>query len=164
MVEVQGITNTINELDGLYNTHPEQAAYFSKLALLELCGWIEQSMDKIILDCSNAKLGNAQNKKHVEDIIVDKTYGFHYKEHFRLMLMKVIGLVLLEQIETRIEANGDLGILASQLGSLKVNRDKVAHTTITGITFSYEAPSKMKQYLKRISDILIRFDNELQAI
>lgn len=164
MVDITGITTTINELDTLYNSNPTQAAYFSKLALLELCGWIEQSMDSIITDCSNLKLYDASNKTLVQKIIVEKTYGFHYKDHFRPMLMKLVGLVQLEQMETRINATGDLCILASQLGSLKVNRDRVAHTTVTGITVTYEAPSKMRQYLTTISAILVKFDIELQAI
>lgn len=164
MVDVTGITTTINELDILYNSNPTQATYFSKLALLELCGWIEQSMDKIITDCANAKLSDPSNKTLVQKFIVEKTYGFHYKDHFRPMLMKLVGLVLLEQMESRIDATGDLGILSSQLGSLKVSRDKVAHTTVTGVTFTYEAPSKMKQYLNTISAVLVKFDTELQAI
>ncbi len=164
MVDVTGITITIHELDTLYNSNPTQATYFSKLALLELCGWIEQCMDDIITDCSNSKLTDVTNKTLVQKIIVEKTFGFHYKDHFRPMLMKLVGLVQLEQMETRIDASGDLSILASQLGSLKSSRDKVAHTTVTGVTFTYEAPSKMKQYLNKISAILIQFDTELQAI
>lgn len=164
MINKTDIENTINELDVLYNTNSAQSLYFSKLALLELCGWIEQTMDYIVIDCSNSKLTEQGNKTLVEQKIVKKTYGFHYEDHFRPMLMKLIGLVKLEQIENNLKSTGDLAILTSQLGSLRQSRDKAAHTTLAGTTPSLEAPSRIKDYLDKIYPIIKKVEIELQTI
>lgn len=164
MVNITGISNTINELDILYNSNSAQGVYYSKLALLELCGWIEQTMDNIIKDCSNSKLTEPANISFVEKKIIDRTNGFHYDSHFRPMLMKLIGLIKLEQIEIILKNSGDLSMLTSQLGSLKAKRDQAAHTTITGITHSYDAPSILKNYLTRIHPILTNIEAQVAAI
>jgi len=164
MVSKADIENTIKELDNLYNSNSTQSLYFSKLALLELCGWIEQSMDSIVVECSNLKLSEQTNRKLVEERIVKRTYGFHYEDHFRPMLMKLIGLIKLEQIEDNLKATGDLAILTSQLGSLRQSRDSAAHTSISGTTPSFEAPSRIKAYLDKIFPIMKKVESELQAI
>ena len=164
MVNIAPITSTINELDSLYNANSAQATYFSKLALIELCGWIEQTMDSIILDYATLKLSNPQNITFVEKNIVNNTYGFHYESHFRPMLMKVVGIIKLELIETALQSTGEFATLCSQLGTLKSNRDRVAHTTITGITHSYDSPSRIKNYLSVIHPILVKFEKELIAL
>jgi hypothetical protein len=158
------IANSINDLDQLYNSNSEQAIYFSKLALLEFCGWLEMSMDCIISDCSKTKLTEQTNKDHIEKAVVGKTYGFHYNQHFRPMLMKMVGLIKLEQIESPLIASGELSILDSQLGSLYQTRKRAAHTHINGATVTYEAPSKIKQYLTTLYPILQKYEAALQAI
>jgi len=164
VINVTDITNTVNDLDALYNSNPLQATYFSKLALLELCGWLELTMDSIVLDCANAKLTEQSNKDHMEKSVVGMTYGFHYDQHFRPMLMKIVGLIKLEQIESGLIASGEMSILESQLGSLHQTRKRAAHTNINGATVTYEAPSKIKQYLAALHPILQKFDTALQAI
>ena len=164
MVNAIGISTTINELDTLYNSNPTQALYYSKLALLELCGWIEQTMDSIIKDCTNSKLTDSANITFVEKQIIDRTNGFHYGNHFRPMLMKLIGLIKLEQIENTLKASGDLVVLTSQLGTLKTKRDQAAHTTITGVTHVYDSPSIVRNYLNRIHPILTKIEAELTTI
>ena len=164
MINATDITNTINDLDLLYNSNPSQATYFSKLALLELCGWLELTMDSIVLDYGKNKLTVQSNKDHIEKSVVGMTYGFHYDQHFRPMLMKLVGLIKLEQIESGIIATGELSILESQLGSLHQTRKRAAHTHINGATATYEAPSKIRQYLTTLHPILQKFDTALQAI
>jgi hypothetical protein len=164
MVNATGIASTLNDLDILYNNNSSQGSYFSKLALLELCGWIEQTMDSIIKDCSNSHLSDQTNINFVEKQIVDRTNGFHYDSHFRPMLMKLIGLISLEKIEISLKASGDYSLLTSQLGTLKAKRDQAAHTTLSGVTPNYDAPSLIKSYLSRIHPILVTIDQELQTL
>jgi len=164
VISATDITNTINELDHLYNTNATQATYYSKLALLELCGWLELSMDCIVTDCAGTKLTVQTNKDHIEKTVVASTYGFHYDQHFRPMLMKLIGLIRLEQIESGLITSGELTILESQLGSLYQTRKRAAHTNINGATVTYEAPSKIRQYLLTLYPILQKFETQLQTI
>ena len=68
-----------------------EALFLSKLAILELCGWIEDSMDDVIQRCANKHLNEKGNLKHVEKSIIKVTHGFDYDLHFRNMLIKLIG-------------------------------------------------------------------------
>ena len=164
MISATDITNTIDELDVLFNANPAQVTYYSKLALLELCGWLELTMDCIIEDCSTAKLTSPGNIKFVKDTVIGSTYGFHYDQHFRPMLMKMIGLIKLEQIESGLSTSGDLNRLESTLGTLYQARKRAAHTNIDGTTLTYEAPSKIKFYLTTLFPILQQYEAQLQAI
>lgn len=164
MINSVGITTTIDELDLLYNSNPLQATYYSKLALLELCGWLELSMDSIVIDCANTKVSVQSNKDYIEKTVVATIYGFHYDQHFRPMLMKLVGLIKLEQIEDGLITSGELSVLESHLGSLYQTRKRAAHTSIAGATVTYEAPSKIKQYLNRLFPILQKYEVALQAI
>jgi len=164
VIDAADITNTIDELEQLYNSNPAQSNYFSKLALLELCGWLELSMDCIITDCSVVRLTVQSNKDHIENTVVGRTYGFHYDQHFRPMLMKLVGLIKLEQIERVLITSGELSILESQLGSLYQIRKRAAHTNINGVTLTYEAPSVIKRYLVTLYPILQKFETALQGV
>lgn len=164
MISNTDIEISITELDILYNSNPAQATYFSKLALLELCGWLELSMDCIVKECSDIKLTEQTNKDHIKNKVIGLTYGFHYDKHFRPMLMKLVGLIKLEQIENPLITSGELNILESNLGSLNETRKRAAHTHIDGATVTYEAPSRIKQYLITLYPILQKYETALQAI
>ena len=62
MIAISYIDKTLKELDKLYNqsTSQKKAIYFSKLALIELCGWIEETLDDIILRHSYRHLKNLE--------------------------------------------------------------------------------------------------------
>lgn len=162
MVNKRGILQTINNLEVLYNNNTgQQQTYYSKLALLELCGWIEQTMDTIVENCANRKLTETSNINYVQKSIIGRTYGFLYGDHFRQMLMKVIGLIKLEILEAKINSNGDLDRLISILEALKIRRNEAAHTTITGVTPQYDAPSLIKAKLNQIYPILREINKKM---
>ncbi|MFM7373434.1 MAG: hypothetical protein ACKO2Z_37800, partial [Sphaerospermopsis kisseleviana] len=62
------IQKTLNDMDKFYNqtTDPNLQKYYSKLALLELCGWIEQAIDDIVLRCAKRCLTNNNHIKLVQ--------------------------------------------------------------------------------------------------
>ena len=52
MVTKDYLLKTLNWLDQLYNdptADDQKTSSYSKLALIELCGWIEETMDDIVL-------------------------------------------------------------------------------------------------------------------
>lgn len=161
MVTRTNISNTITELDTLYTNNPSQSIYFSKLALIELCGWIEQTMDDIVTDHATSMLVDQKNISFVQNQIVKRTYGFHYEDNFRGMLMRLIGLIELERVETSLSAGGDLAILQAQLNILKSKRNDAAHTAISGVMITYDSPSIILANLNTIYPILIKIENEL---
>lgn len=123
------IEETLKLLDRWYNEPSEggdRPKLVSKLALLELCGWLEGTFDSIVCKVDNLTIKDAQwTKKQV----IDKVSGFEYEAHLRFMLTKIVGESTLRKIEERMELNhpGDLEQMKSLLGSLWTKRCDLAH-------------------------------------
>lgn len=113
--------------------------YFSKLAILELCGWIEESMDNII-KAFTKHLNKPANQKFVEEQVIEPTYGFEYHRHFRAMLIQVIGVISVERLEANLNQT-KFDLMKSALGSLKKSRNDLAHTHVKDTTVRIDAPS-----------------------
>jgi len=162
----QPIENLLKELQKLYDNpaDPVHKDYYSKLALLELCGWLEAVLDEITLNYARVKLTEPKNIELLENEIVGKIYGCDYKTHFRIMLIKIIGLTNIEKLELELKSLGVFQILVSQLGSLSSLRNPAAHTTIAGVMPTFNAPSTMTVYLNSLHPILVTVENELGKI
>ena len=90
MIARSYILDNLTTLDRKYrnSTTTKESLFYSKLAVLELCGWIEESMDDIVLRCARRHLKDQANIDYVHEDIVKRTYGFDYQRHFRRMLMR----------------------------------------------------------------------------
>jgi hypothetical protein len=164
MLSKQPIEDLLKELQLLYDsptTDPLHKDYYSKLALLELCGWLETVEDNIIENYSNSKLIETINKDFVKNQIIKKTYGFDYEKHFRGMLIKIIWLKALENLEIKIKASGNFQILEWQLSTLWGRRSSAAHTSLAGAMTTYDSPSIMLWYLNSLYPILIEIETEI---
>jgi hypothetical protein len=117
----------------------KDSLFYSKLAILELCGWIEESMDDVVLTCARARLKDPGNLRFVEKEVIKKTYAFEY-EKFRSMLIRLIGLIHVERIESKMDASLRPRFEAA-LEALKIARNAEAHTHIKGVTRTINAPS-----------------------
>jgi hypothetical protein len=55
MIAKTYILNNLSTIEKLYNDSSsiKNSLFYSKLAILELCGWTEESMDDIIKKCAN---------------------------------------------------------------------------------------------------------------
>ena len=163
MITKDYLLKTLNWLDQLYNdptADNQKTSSYSKLALIELCGWIEETMDDIVLRCAKRCLKSPANLKFI-DKTVHNTNSFEY-EAFRKMLMMVIGLATLEKIEEQLETTGKISALKGDLGNLKRSRNQAAHTHTKGTLTTYDAPSKTKYNFDRIYALLTELDAELQ--
>lgn len=158
------ILDTINELDKLYNQASSQkkAIYYSKLALLELCGWIEETMDNIVEMHCNRKLSLKANKVFLKKECIKPVFGFQYDRDFKQMLMSAIGIIELEKIEEELELTGSITVLKTELSNLKKVRNDAAHTFLKGVTRRYDAPSKLKGSFQKIYPVLKKIDDELR--
>ncbi len=166
MISFSYITNTLDELDRLYvsASSKKKAVYYSKLATLELCGWVEETVDNIIQMHANRKLKDRSNKRYIEEKIIKPTYGFQYNQHIRPMLISVLGIIALERIERKLERGGKITLLKQHLGNLKQSRNSAAHTHIAGTPSAYDSPSVIKGQFNIIKLVLKEIDNELRAI
>ena len=152
MVIKKDIQRNLQELDCRYqrkSSNPRDPMYYSKLALIELCGWIEISMDTIVLECAGKYLTGQRYIEYVEKDIVKKTYSFTYNNHFRFMLIQVVGILKVEELEGLFDQRKFL-VMKSTLGSLKKKRDQEAHTFIENTTPNLHAPSRIRQDFQNV--------------
>lgn len=142
MIAKSYIQANLRALDKKYRESISQkdSLFYSKLAILELCGWIEESMDDIVLRCAKRHVRGKKNRDYFLSQIVRRTHGFDYQAHFRRMLIHLIGIINVERIERAIDANTRAQFEAA-LRNLKRMRDPEAHTHIKGVTRSIDAPS-----------------------
>ena len=165
MIVKSYILKNLETLEKLYNssTSAKNGLFYSKLAILELCGWIEESMDDIVLKCSNRKIKDSKERKDIKKNIVDRTYGFEYNKHFRPMLIQVIGRIGVTKLERNLDS-GKIQVLQSKLSSLKISRNIEAHTHLKGITHRLDAPSVTKANFLDIYDGLMDIYKKLKEI
>jgi len=165
MIATSYIQGNLRSLDRAYQTARSQrfSFFFAKLAILELCGWIEVSMDDIILMHSSRKIVLPQNVTFVEREVVRRTYGFEYNRHFRGMLTRLLGVVECERIEKKISAQVMTKFVA-QLDQLKIIRDQLAHTYIKGATVTIDAPSVTRNRFADLYAGLAEYDRFIRAL
>jgi hypothetical protein len=139
------ISNQLKRLETLYNLSAvnsdiEHQNFYSKLAILECAGWVEDCMDLIAQ--KHVTRGHVRNRATQDHIkyIVDHTYGFEYERHFKRMLCQIIGVVKFYKIEKSIDSI-ILSTFTGALDSLKVLRDGHAHTYILRASQPFYDPS-----------------------
>lgn len=133
---------------------------YSKLAILELCGWIEESMDDIILRAGTRLLKNSKNRKYLGDR-VKRNYGFEYEKHFKSMLVSLVGITGFEFIEKKVSSQIVVNF-KNELSNLKIKRNSLAHTYVRGATQHYDAPSITISRYHTIADGLREYDKALR--
>jgi hypothetical protein len=163
MIAQTNMRRNLVRLNSLYNKAqtPIESLFFSKLAILDLCGWIEESMDDVVRRCAIRCLHVADNRKFVEKEVIKKTYGFDYDSHFRKMLGRVIGLMNVEKLERRLDTSVHTKFVAT-LSTLKTSRDSEAHTHLKGATKVLNAPSVTLAQFEDVYKGLTAYDSALR--
>lgn len=159
MVIKKKILRTLNGLEQRYieslkTPTSEDSVYFSKLAILEYCGWIEESFDDIVRRSVKGKIKTPKFQQILKKKVIGKNNGFQYDDNFLPMLSRAIGLRGMEIIEIYLKRSGQLELFISELNSIKEHRNNAAHTCISGATPSYPAPSIIKANFKKIFPIM----------
>lgn len=163
MIAKTDILQNLNQINSQYNHAKSQkeALFLSKLAVLEFCGWIEESMDDIIIRASIRLIKDRKNRAYISKEVVKPTYGFEYTKHFRSMLIRLLGIVTVERIERSIN-DTKFTKLVTVLNNLKIIRDTEAHTHTKGKTHTVHAPSVTLGYFKDVYDGLVEIDTFLR--
>ena len=160
MIATSRIEKTLRFLEREYQSNlrssdAERPVLFAKMAVLEYCGWLEESFDDIARNCIRGKLRNSSDRRVMEDKI-RHTHGFKYKEHLHPMLICGLGLVKVIKIEKQLESDGSLSALKSNLGSLNEMRREAAHTHTTGRTQRFQAPSSIIANYNQTKPVVLR--------
>jgi hypothetical protein len=164
MIKKRNIEKNLTRLDKLFTNSKSgiDELFYSKLAILELCGWIEESIDGIILKSIHRKIKNPKNQKYLEDQIIERTFGFDYDFHVRKMLIALIGIVGVEVLEKKMDPVKHT-LFKAALQSLKSVRDPEAHTYIIGTTKTLDAPSLIKSKLIPVYEGLDDIEKKMRA-
>ncbi|HWR78021.1 MAG TPA: hypothetical protein VN283_12540 [Thiobacillus sp.] len=144
----------------------DRAKLLSKLSVLELCGWLEGEFDRLAL-MIDSKLLNDQN--WVKEYVIDKTNGFAYVEHWRPMLVRLVGEVIARRVERGMETThpGDLDQLKSLLSSLWKLRCAYAHADMVANVASqqsFQAPSWAQNQHRLLNKLITRYEQVLTAV
>ena len=164
MISKTYIQSNLRSLDASFRAtaNGKHLYYFSKLSILELCGWIEMSMDDIVMRHCNRKVRLAGNHKFIEKDVVGRTYGFDYDKHFRSMLIRLVGVITTEKIEREIDVTVQT-LFTAELTSLKSIRNSLAHTYAKNFP-SIDAPSRTKMRFAPLYNGLIAYDQALRSL
>lgn len=121
-----------------------EAALCAKLALMELCGWIEETIDALLFDYVERKVPSKALQDVIKKEVIDTVYGFRYKQDFRPLMEKIIGVDKFQKILLRLHKKRMRDEMLKQtLTELSKERNRAAHTHWQpGITPIFQAPSK----------------------
>lgn len=147
------ISATLKELECRFladGVADRELELLSKLAIIELGGWVEERFDEIVVEYVQRKLTDNEEMDRIRKEVIDKVYGFDYDSDIRPMIERVIGSVNYCVIKANLIHSGGYFILKSVLGELRHERNRVAHTHWMGVTRKLAAPSSVINWLKRI--------------
>lgn len=160
---------TLRQLDVWYNEPSEggdRPKLLSKLAVLELCGWIEGEFDRLAL---LVEAGRLNDPDWVKTNVISRTSGFTYTDHWRPMLSRLVGEVFARRVEAGLEqqAPGELDQLKSLLGSLWKVRCDFAHADIAAnlaAQQTFSAPSWSINQHRILKKLIARYEQVLTAV
>lgn len=141
----------------------------SKAALLDVCGWLEEAMDSVVIDCAARCNLSPARLSSIQRSYIKRTSGFHYEVHFEKMLVAVVGFKILEQAEAQIGVT-TLTPFTSAISSLVPLRNHYAHTHLDtakpypqNIT-SIPSPSALIPFVTQAETALLSLENALRAL
>jgi len=163
MISNLTILKNLVRIDRLYSaaSSPIETLLYAKIGIIELCGWVEETMDAIVIGVSQRSLTTQAHRDYIEKQIVKKTYGFEYEAHFRKMLMGVIGLKGVQDMEAHVN-RAFFDPMCGTLNAIKPNRNSHSHTYLKGATMAIDAPSVTIKHCQVIFAGLKDIDNVLQ--
>ena len=165
MIDSTEIRDTLDDLIDRYNSRtaaPKEYYFCAKIAIIEVCGWIEECMDRMVLDLSNSHIRRPKNRKIVQRK-VDGTHGFTYSRHFRPLLTWVIGSVSVEQLEEKLDQRV-FELMKSELGSLATVRNQLAHSSYDPYRPRLDSPSWVRDRFDRIYEGLGAVESTLAVL
>jgi hypothetical protein len=168
MINFIDIENNLISIEGKYNdpsTNTHEQVLYSKLAVLEFCGWIEESLDQILSDYMTSNV-LPQNQSYVESNIVKRNAGFEYDRNTRKMYCGVLGIKNLEDIEIVLNGyGGQIITLENMLRNYTTIRNDAAHkSTPIGTTLRYNAPSVVLADYRTIKPIIADLETTVSCL
>ncbi|MCY4034841.1 MAG: HEPN domain-containing protein [Hyphomicrobiales bacterium] len=105
-----------------------ESRLYSKLAILELSGWVEGTLKDLAIRLIDKKLNDDAAKEEFKEVIRN-IRGFRYERHFQDLLNKTVGFINREIIEKEISGKDydKLEKFKTALNNLSGRRNFYAH-------------------------------------
>ncbi len=168
MIDFGSIEITLKKLDSEYNSKLSDSDFqlpvlISKLSVLELCGWIETSLDQVLYEYIERIALDDINLKKIKGII-KKNHGFGLDSHLFPLFCDVIGIKLVNDLYNSLNTTDYLQ-LQTITDKYSVLRNKAAHTdTPSGVTRNYNSPSIVIGDYLLIKPVFSKIENFIQNI
>lgn len=155
------------KLDTMYSSDPDahNQILYSKLALLELSGWIEQGFDIILKNYMTAHISSPYIQ-YGEKAVINKNNSFKWDANVRTMFRNILGLKNLEYLEYYIENQlAGVSIMKSTFDTIIDERNKAAHTyTPIALTRNYASPSVSLNHFRILKPIIVEVENMVATL
>ncbi len=143
----------------------EQVQLLSKLALLELCGWLEGTFDDLIIQIGGQTV---IEKAWIDARVISPIHGFHYEKHLRRMLQGLLGEVIVRRVEERLDLTSpsDFSAFKALLSTLWTIRCNLAHADIVSnikTQKTLKAPSWSRSQYGALNGLITIYQKHLQA-
>lgn len=162
MINYTAIENTLIRLDSEYNASladPDMPVLFSKLAIIELAGWLEDSLDDILFEYMSRHLIDSDVIRDVREDIIKKNYGFKFQQNIQKIYLAVLGANNWENIIDKINT-ADFLNFKSITGSLASSRNNAAHSS-TIVTRTFNAPSTTLSEFRKLKPAIQTIESEV---
>jgi hypothetical protein len=147
VVDYTTIRTVLQKIEGEYNKYMVSSdihmpQLLSKLATMEFCGWIEESIDEILHNYLDSHIVDLQVKNNIKDFVKD-IHGLSFDKHIYKIFPLVIGANNWENVLDALSI-ADRNNFRTIANTYHKQRNSAAHVnTIIGVTSSYNAPSQV---------------------
>ena len=165
MIDYTSIQSTLTLLDTEYGraSSVDLMALYSKLAVLEFAGWIEESFDTLCNDYIANCITEADNQRRI-NAIIKHVYGFTYDTNVYPMMCSVLGINNWENILDAFPA-ADFNNMTAVLGSYTSIRNQAAHkNSIPGVATTFNAPSVTIADYNRMKPAMVYLEGAIGAL
>lgn len=165
MIDQTKILQTLQRLDREFNkdiSDPEMPIFFSKLAVMEFCGWIEMSYDIILQEYVDSHIVD-QDYRNIIHGFIKKNHGFAYESNTFQTFAIVLGANTWENI-LDVMSDKEKVDFKNTLGEYSKERNNAAHTHIAGTTSTYKAPSEVIKAFHLFLPAIQKIETEVRKL
>lgn len=165
MIDKIKISKTLKRLDTEYSkciSDPDMPILFSKLAVMEFCGWIEMSYDTILYEYIDSHIIETSCKKIIKGFIKNNS-GFAYDKNTFKTFAIVLGANNWENVLDAISIEDKENFINILENYTKI-RNRAAHTNTAGTTTTYYTPSNVIKDFNLFLPAISIIENEINKI
>ena len=164
MVNYTDIEAKLQRLETEYNNSildPDLPIFYSKLAVIEFSGWIEDSVDSIVYDYIDNHIVDPIVKQNIKKNIKGN-FGFNYYSNLFKVFTSVLGVDTWENIEDKLKPQ-NLVDLVNVTNTFTGIRNKAAHSSIV-VTATFSSPSTTIAAYNKVKPAMMIIENEISSL